>query len=280
MEKLIKITPPIEFIGKSIREFLQSLHVGKKTIYEYSSNQCFYIEDKIVNSEYRLKPNQSIKIKLIEDKDNNIINQPIEVIYENDDYIIVNKPSDLLVHDDGNAVDNLLDRVRNYFIDYNYPYPVLPAHRIDKETSGIVVFAKHFISLAYLSNLFEKREVTKIYSALVEGAIKKREGVIDLKTMFDRVQDKMIISRRGVDTYTKYKLIEVRENQSLLDVSINTGRTHQIRVHLSSIGHPVVGDPIYGNSSDRLYLHFKQVEFIDFRTKEKLQFNSEVPFIK
>ena len=149
--------------GQTIRQFLQDFNVGKQVIYKYSSNHLFEVNFKTVNSEYRFKPSDELTIQLETYEMDDVFDVELDIIYEDDDIVIVNKPFNLIVHDDGASFDHLTKRVNMHFQKHGYHHLVLPAHRIDKETSGIVVFAKHFIALAYLSNLFESRAVSKNY---------------------------------------------------------------------------------------------------------------------
>lgn len=274
----IKFTPSIEFIGKSIREYFLSLKVGKTVIYKYSSSKSILVNDKEVNSEYRLKEHDEILIKLEEVEKAYFTNEKIDIIYEDDDIVLVNKPIDLLVHTDGNSYDTLTDRVGNHYQELGYKHPVLPTHRIDKDTSGMVLFAKHFVSLAYFSSLFENNEVHKIYRTIVEGRMENKEGVVISKLLFDSKQNKMVESKYGKEAESRYVVVRNLEDKTLMDVSIKSGRTHQIRVHLASLGHPVVGDKIYGTSNGRLMLHFRKIGFKHFRDFKMMFFESKGDF--
>lgn len=274
----INFSPSIEFVGKSVREYFLNLKVGKAVIYKYSSSKSILVNQKEVNSEYRLKENDVITVKLEEVEKAYFTNEKIDIIYEDDDIVLVNKPIDLLVHTDGNSYDTLTDRVGNYYQEMGYKHPVLPAHRIDKDTSGMVLFAKHFVALAYFSSLFEENDVNKIYRCIVEGRMEKKEGTIISKLLFDSKQNKMIESRYGKEAESRYVVVRNLDNKTVLDVSIKSGRTHQIRVHLSSLGHPVVGDKIYGNSGERLMLHFRKIGFKHFRNGNMMFFESKSEF--
>lgn len=267
-----------KYIGVTIREFLQSFNVGKAVIYKYSSNHLFEVNYKTVNSEYRFKKEDILKIHLEPYNIEIVSDIEIDILYEDDDIVIVDKPFNLIVHDDGATEDNLTDRVNHHFQRNDYHHLVLPAHRIDKETSGIVVFAKHFISLAYLSNLFESRQVIKNYICVTENKVKETKGSIESKLIKDSKLQKMVVSNQGKLAITHYELIQFEATRSRLKVSIETGRTHQIRAHLASINHPVVGDMIYGVKSSRLLLHFSEIAFPMLRTKKVEHFVSNPPF--
>ena len=275
-----KLTFQIDKIedGTTIRQYLQSYHVGKQTIYKYSSNHLFEVHYKQVNSEYRLKPGDTLTIHLEPYYLEGAFINNLDIIYEDDDIFIVNKPYNLIVHDDGVTDDYLTKRVNLYFQQHGFHHEVLPVHRIDKETTGMVVYAKHFVALSYLSYLFESRQVKKYYICVVENKVKEPFKTIESKLIKDNKLGKMVVSPKGKLALTTYELLGYEATRSRLKVEIETGRTHQIRVHLASINHPVVGDTIYGVSSSRLLLHFSEISFPMLRTKKVEHFVSNPPF--
>ncbi len=277
MKPLI-LYPNDAFIGKTIREYLQHFNVGKAVIYKYSSNHLIKVNDVLKNSEYRIKKDDMISITLECVEKAYYTEEPIDIIFEDEDILVVNKPIDLLVHSDGNTYDTLTDRVGNHYQKLGYFHPVLPAHRIDKETSGIVIFGKHFISIAYLSTQFETRDIVKIYTCLVENVFTQKEGLIQSKLLRDPHSNKMLVSPHGKMATTTYKVIQNLFDQALLEVDIKSGRTHQIRAQLASIGHSVVGDPLYGTPKGRLMLHFSKISFKGLRDDNWVTFESKAPF--
>jgi len=208
----------------------------------------------------------------------------VSKVYEDDNILVINKPYGLIVHPK-NAADtqpSLTD-----WVDINYPQLInigepfdasgtpFPrhgiAHRLDKDTSGLIVIAKNQSSFDYIKKIFQTHKIHKHYYALVHGRPNKNSGVINaplgrigIKRTTKIVGKKMIDSKESV---TEYKVIKNFDNYSLLDVSPKTGRTHQIRVHLKSIGHPIAGDPVYTPKGwqkpeglERLFLHAYKLE--------------------
>ncbi|TNF09618.1 MAG: RluA family pseudouridine synthase, partial [Bacillota bacterium] len=201
------------------------------------------------------------------------------VLYEDDDLLIVDKPAYLLVHTDGNTFDTLTNRVQYYYQQKDIEIDAFPVHRIDFETSGMIIFAKHFLAQSYFSYLFEAQELKKIYVCVCRNPFDKMEDVIKTPIGKDRHTAKQIVSPTGKTCETKYQVIEQMGELSKVFVEIKGGRKHQIRVHMASINHPIVGDKLYGiNDYQRMLLHFKHVEFIHPRTMQPFVFESKEPF--
>ena len=274
----IDLNIPKSFLNQNIRSFLNDFHVGKKTIYQYSSNHCLLINGVAVNSEYVIKENDHLSIKLIPEDNFYDADTPIEMIYEDQDIVIVKKPAGILVHTDGVNYDSLSDRVNTYYQKKGYHHSVLPVHRIDVETSCMIVFAKHFISLADLSYQFENRLVEKTYLAIVEGELVKQRGTIKKPIINEKGTNRMMIGYKGDPAISHYKVLKTNGIQTLVEIKIETGKTHQIRVHMTSIGHPVVGDVLYGDGRDSLKLHFKKISFNHPISKKRLEFETPETF--
>ena len=156
-------------------------------------------------------------------------------------------------------------------------------HRLDKDTSGVIIIAKNDIAHINLSNQIKNREVKKIYIALVRGVIKENEATINMpigRSTKDR--KKMAVSKNGKEAVTHFKVLERFENYTLLQIKIDTGRTHQIRVHMSEIGYPIVGDYIYSNGKNPFgvigqMLHAKSIEFKHPTTNKTMKIEAPIP---
>ena len=245
-------------------------------------------------SEKNIKANiYSELIKLCNEKDNDIIeidesiikenkyipwNKKINVLYEDDDLLIVYKPINMLVHPDGNSNETLVNAVSNYYKGKNIIFEHL--HRLDFETSGMIIFSKNILAHSYMSNLWENHDVLKQYICLCHNHFSIPKGTINKKIASDRHSNKQIISQGGKDAKTIYKVLEEINNISKVNVQIEGGRRHQIRVHLSSIHHPIVGDKLYGidDKSSRMMLQFYKVGFVHPRTFEYFKFEIEQEF--
>lgn len=214
---------------------------------------------------------------------------PFEVVYEDDRILVIDKPAGILVHPapgnwTGTLVHGLLHRypsLRDSGADPRRPGIV---HRLDGPTSGLLVVARDQKALHHLQDQFRRREVTKIYIVLVQGGVKDGEGIIEApigRSPANRVR--MAVLEDGRQAVTMYRRLWVRKGFSLLECNIPTGRTHQIRVHLSAIGHPVAGDRLYGAAEDpglpegRIFLHSQKLSFVHPETGCRLAFTSFLP---
>ena len=202
----------------------------------------------------------------------------IKVIYEDSHIIIVDKPANILVHSDGNTNNTLTNAVKHYLNKKNEICNAYPIHRLDYETTGIVIFAKNKLMLSYLSVSIEKHELLKKYICLCQNPFSSKQGVINSPIAKDRHSNKQIVVKTGKEAESIYKVIK-NGKISKVEVQIKHGRKHQIRVHMASIGHPIVGDKIYGNNQkESLKLHFWYVEFIHPYTKEKMMVKCKEKF--
>lgn len=269
------------FDGQTITSYLNHYHLARKTKY-LLIKEGILINDQKINERFVLHTNDVITFdfhQVLNNTPNAIDDKKISILYEDDDLVIVDKPYDLLVYDDGSQKDNLTGRVTAHYLKKNYYLPVLPVHRLDKETSGMIIFAKHPLSLSYLSHLFESRNIVKIYQCLIDGNLKEKKGTINRPIANDRHEQKMRVNLKGEPAITHFEVIAESLENSRLKIVIETGKKHQIRVHLSYLGHPIIGDQLYqGSKSNRLMLHFTEVSFKHPETFETFHVSSKVPF--
>ena len=176
----------------------------------------------------------------------------IDVVYEDEFIIVVNKPKDILVHSDGNNETTLTDYVKSYYFDKPY-IDVTPIHRLDKETSGMIIFSKSKIFQPLLDKLLEEKQIRRHYLAFAEGNFNKDSLTINEPIGKDRHNpNKRIIYKNGQEASTKLIKIANKNNVSIIRCILETGRTHQIRVHLASINLPILNDLLYGVKSNKI----------------------------
>jgi 23S rRNA pseudouridine1911/1915/1917 synthase len=254
------------------------------------------VNGSIAKPSHKLRPNDHIEIELTPTASTSFTPEdiPVEVVHEDDDLIVVNKPSGMVVHPAA-GVDSgtLANALAFHFQQLSKAGGARPGivHRLDKGTSGLLVVAKTETAHEDLADQFRDREVFKSYIALVHGQVEKEGGEVDQPIARDpRNRTRMAVVRGGRPSLSIYKVRRRLERFTLLDVELKTGRTHQIRVHLAWLKHPVVGDEVYGAGRDktvinpvlrsriaklgRQFLHAEQLGFRHPRTAEQLRFTA------
>lgn len=236
------------------------------------------VNGDIQKSNYQPRENDSIKYTKTETTKKNV---QVPIIFEDDSILVINKPAGISVHPAAGEKDQTLTELFAEKLGFEEGERPGVVHRLDKGTSGVMVFAKSAEAKDFLVNEFKKRNVKKIYNALVWGKIVPPSGIINMPLERELVDRKKIgISTTGKEAITEYKTIETYRGYSLVEATPRTGRTHQIRVHFSSLGYPIVGDIRYGRKdpeSKRMFLHAKSLSFRHPQTKKIVTYVSELP---
>ncbi|MFC1514579.1 RluA family pseudouridine synthase [Candidatus Omnitrophota bacterium] len=205
----------------------------------------------------------------------------IPVIYEDEEIIVVDKPTGLIVHPVGRDKDSLVGDLLRRGIALSNLSSQRPGvvHRLDKATSGVMVLAKNDPAHLWLASQFRKREVAKEYQALVEGIFITKSGMVDAPLKREKYKPTMKVSFIGAkQSLTFYEVVKEKGNVSLVKLTPKTGRMHQLRVHLAFLGHPIIGDVKYnGPPGERLFLHAMKLGFFHPATKKFVAFSSRVP---
>lgn len=287
----IKIECLNEYIGERLDKVLVKVMEGysRTQIQQLIQDKNVYINDKNVKASYKIEEGDSISVHIPEPENTDILpeNIPLEVVYEDSDVIVVNKPSGMIVHPSagiysGTLVNALLYHCKDLSGINGVMRPGI-VHRIDKETSGLLMVAKNDMAHKSLSEQLQEHTVTRRYYALVHGLIAHEYGRIEAPIGRD-VKDRQKMTctdKNAKEAITNFKVLERFKDMSLVECRLETGRTHQIRVHMQYIGHPVYGDPQYGLRKDDTtfgqYLHAKVLGFVHPRTGEEMYFESELP---
>lgn len=268
---------------KTIQEFFDSYIPSKKIQHLLIQNKHILLdgnpvkrEDDIVglNLDLCLYPEEKKKEKL---------DLKLDVVYEDEILLIVNKPKDLLVHSDGNGEMTLTKIVESYYYDRDEIVP-LPIHRLDKETSGLVVYSKSPVFQPLLDQLLSQKQIRRNYLAFCEGKMDVGTiQTIDKPIGKDRHDPrKRIVHKSGQSALTKIRCIGLNKakNYSILLCTLDSGRTHQIRVHLSSIGYPILNDDLYGHPSDlciRMGLFAQSIEMYHPLKEDTMEVEGSLP---
>lgn len=242
------------------------------------------VNNKEISCNYQVAKGDIIEV-LKEEVTSNLEKKeiPLDIVFEDENLLIINKQSGLVVHPaPGHMNDTLVNAL---LVDYPLTDDLLRpgiVHRLDKDTSGLMLVAKNEQTKEALSLMLKKKEVKRTYLALVEGVIKPARGTIDApigRDPKDRLKMKVIAG--GKKAVTHFKVLKRYQNKTLIECQLDTGRTHQIRVHLAYINHPVVNDPVYGHSKKTTsfgqMLHSYKIELVEPLTKEHLEFTKEPP---
>lgn len=276
--------------GKRIDTYLvENTDYTRSKIQKMIENENILVDGKKVKPSYTLKENDTITLTdYVENTDILPENIPLDIYYEDDDLMVVNKPSGMVVHPaPGNysktLVNALLYHTNNLSTINSNVRPGI-VHRIDADTSGLLLVAKNDRTHNLLATAIQKKEVVREYLALVEGVIHEDTATIDAPIGRDEKNRKKmaVTATNSKEAVTHIKVLERYPRATLIRCKLETGRTHQIRVHLSYISHPVVNDPVYGSKKliDEKFgqmLHAEKLGFVHPTTKEYLEFTSPVP---
>ena len=273
-----------QYISENVEE------LSREAVKRLISENNILINNNTVKASYRVKLNDVILIEMPEIKESHLKAQDIEVpvIFEDSDIIVVNKPKGMVVHPgngnpDGTLVNAILNMCEGSLSGIGGEIRPGIVHRIDKDTSGLLIVAKNDKAHINLSEQIKNHEVKKIYIALVKGAVPEDEATITLPIARSKTdRKKMAVDKNGKEAVTHFKVLERFDKYTLLELKIDTGRIHQIRVHMSYIGFPVVGDLVYSNGKNEFnikgqMLHAKRLEFAHPTTNKKMVLEAELP---
>jgi 23S rRNA pseudouridine1911/1915/1917 synthase len=244
------------------------------------------VNDRPAKSSFKLAAGDKVDISIPPETPSPLSPEaiPLKIVYEDADLLVIDKPPGLPVHPaPGHPSHTLVNAVLNYLpalADEDYIRPGI-VHRLDKDTSGLIIMAKNRRAHENLSDQFKSRSVSKAYIVLVKGKLTPQAGVIEADIGRDpRNRQRMAVVARGREARTEYRVLEYISDCSLLEIKPQTGRTHQIRVHLAAIGFPVLGDAAYGVPSSHLSRQFLHASRLGFRlpsTGEYVEFESGLP---
>lgn len=282
-----------EDIGIRIDKYLASKinDISRNYIQSLINEKYIFVNNQITKSSYKLEKNDKIIVYFKNEEDFKVVPQniPLEIIYQDSDIAVINKSVDLVVHPSpGHKENTLVNAIMHHIKDLstingvNRPGIV---HRLDKDTSGLMVIAKNDYAHRFLAEQLKDHSMSRTYICLVKGIVETKKGII--KTLIGRDKaDRLkytVVRENGKESITEFEVVEtIGEKYSLVKCHLRTGRTHQIRVHMNFIKHPIINDPLYGinnriNFKSAQLLHAYQLELTHPTTKEKMLFTSEMP---
>ena len=248
----------------NIRDYLLSFYASKSYIYKIFFEKRVYVSNIKVNEAYNVKKGDIIYIDEEVEVKYKPLDKKLDILYEDDHILIINKPKNIIIHDDTNSLCNM---VAAYYKKKNLDLNIYFAHRLDYDTTGVILFCKDHITLSYFDHFFETHEFKREYRLLVNGILLKKEGQINKPIAKNRhVNGKYLVYKTGKNAITNYKVLKEYDKYSYLSILLKTGRTHQIRVHMSYLSHPLLGDKLYGDTSNicnRVMLHSYKITFIN-----------------
>lgn len=270
----------------TVRDVLKNYFlVSSRLLLKLKNNNCVFLNNKkcSINSTISLGDIVSFSLDYEEDNSNIVAtNIPLNIVYEDECLLIINKQPNVAIHPSMLHYDNSLSNgVKFYFDSIGLKKKIRPVNRLDRNTSGLVIFAKNEYVQEFLIKQMQNNTFSKEYLAILEGILNKKKGTIIAPIA--RKKDSIIercVDESGDFSITHYKVIKEFNNLSLVNFKLETGRTHQIRVHSSYIGHPILGDDLYGNKSSLIYrqaLHSYKISFIHPKTRKKICFEIDLP---
>ncbi len=264
----------------------EELDISRSKVQKLIKEKLVTVNNKLVSGSYQVKENDVIIVDDDLDYEMNVEPEDIkiDIVYEDDDLLIINKESGMVVHPapghyTGTLVNALLYKFNLTSGEKHRPGIV---HRLDKDTSGLMLVAKNDFTHEKLSEMISKKEVERKYLAIVDGVIKHETGTIDapIGRSLDNRQKMAVTDINGKESITHFKVIERFNNNTLIECLLETGRTHQIRVHMAYIGYPVTNDPLYGRGKSTEFgqmLHSYSIKLKHPRTGKELSFEVEAP---
>ncbi len=290
MSETVKLTPSAEDIGTRIDKYISdNIALTRSAVQGLISRGAVTADGKAVNKNNKLRGGEVITVEIPEPEPMDAVPEdiPLNIVYEDDDLLVVNKPKGMVVHPahgnyTGTLVNALLYHCGGSLSGINGVIRPGIVHRIDKNTSGLLIVAKNDASHLKLAEQIKAHSFTREYEAVVTGALKNTSGTVDAPIGRHKTDRKKmcVTTENSRNAITHYEVLKQYGGYAHVRLRLETGRTHQIRVHMAYIGHPVLGDDVYGKPYKGLEgqcLHARKIGFIHPATDEYMEFSSELP---
>ncbi|MGM7636282.1 RluA family pseudouridine synthase [Bacillus sp. Hm123] len=283
---LFEVTIPPKWSGETADSILRNIwKLPKKMIHEWRMSQEVLVDDAKANWHTPLAPGMKLQVPFFAKAEKDVVAKAreVEILFEDDHLLVANKPATMKTHPNNEAeTDTLLNAVAFHVQAAGEPCDIRHVHRLDVGTSGVILFAKHTAAYAVLSRLLEERHIKRTYQAVAHGVLSHSTGTINKPIGKDRHHPtRKRVSPSGQAALTHYQVLkkDPKKQLSLVQCQLDTGRTHQIRVHFSAIGHPLAGDRLYGGKPivQRQALHAYAIDIPHPFTNEKIYCQADVP---
>lgn len=286
MERILEYTVSLEEAGVTIKDFLRQKGYSRQNIVELKKQERSILVNGVWEYvTYRLQLGDLLQICMKEKASEKIapVNLPFPILYEDEDLMVIDKPADMPIHPSLNNYDNTLaNAAAFYFNQKGIPFRFRCINRLDRDTTGLTVLAKNMVSCSILQQQMLKREIKREYLAIADGYIEEDSGIITapIGRRDGSTIERMIDYENGERAITHFKVLERMADATLLSLILETGRTHQIRVHMASIGHPLLGDFLYNPKDQRMNrqaLHAWHLSLKHPITGERMEWEADIP---
>ncbi len=287
MNRILTYTITESHSPKTIEHYLRSKGYSSQCIKELKKMpQSILINGEPRYMKHILQADETLTVHIQEETSSQKIppvELPLNIVYEDEDLLVVNKPANMPIHPSlNNYCNSLANALAWYFARQGKSFIFRCINRLDRDTSGLTIIAKHMLSAGILSSMAAERTIHREYLALVRGAVTPAQGTIDapIGRRGDSIIERMVDYEKGERAVTHYQLTEFKNGHSLLSIHLETGRTHQIRVHMKHIGFPLIGDHLYNPDMEHLKrqaLHSHRLQFTHPITGEFMEFVAPLP---
>ena len=287
IKKCIEYTITEPYTGCTVEEFLKSRGYSHRlVVYLRNTEGSLTVKGQPVYTIHRLQPGEVLKVVLTEDNPSRSIvpvNLPLSIVYEDEDILVINKEAGVPIHPSQGHHDNTLaNAVAWYYSQKGETFTDRAINRLDRDTTGLLILAKNALSASILSAQMKKREIHRTYQAIVKGVPIPESGTIDapIARKEGSAIERCVDFEKGERAVTHYRVLDSRNDYSLVQLSLETGRTHQIRVHMGYLGHPLLGDYLYYPDFSRIKrvsLHSYALSFTHPMTGSPLTFRAPLP---
>lgn len=271
----------------TVKQYLKAKGYSSRSIIELKKTpSCVTVDGTPVFMTYRLQPGNLLSIHILEETPSEKILPvylPIDIIYEDEDLLVINKPAGMPIHPSMHNYDNsVANALAWYFTKQNKPFVFRCINRLDRDTSGLAIIAKHYVSAGILSEMVQHRGIYREYLAIVRGSLTPSRGTISapLSRKPGSVIERTIDFEHGEQAVTHFRLLEIKNGHSLVSLHLETGRTHQIRIHMKYLGYPLIGDYLYNPDIEfitRQALHSHRLLFSHPITGQQMEFEAPLP---